>query len=73
MNVDHQTLSFDAFLKLIEDRFLGGSRLDGTNEGWPDPRPDVRENMPVLGDLRAEFDFAQRPIGPLVLDPTPTG
>ncbi|MGE5226527.1 MAG: alkaline phosphatase family protein [Planctomycetaceae bacterium] len=72
LGVDHQTLSFDAFLKLIEDRFLGGSRLDGTNEGWPDPRPDVRESMPTLGDLRKEFDFSQRPIGRVVLDPTPS-
>ena len=26
--IDHQTLSFDAYLKFIEDRFLGGQRLD---------------------------------------------
>ena len=26
--IDQQTLSFDAYLKLIEDRFLGGQRLD---------------------------------------------
>ena len=25
----HQTLSFDAYLKLVEDRFLDGERLDG--------------------------------------------
>ena len=29
LGVDHQTLSFDAYLKLIEDRFLDGWRLDG--------------------------------------------
>jgi phospholipase C len=71
LDVDHQTLSFDAYLKLIEDRFLGGQRLDGQNEGWPDPRPTIREDVPVLGDLRNEFNFSQQPIPPLVLDPSP--
>jgi phospholipase C len=71
LDVDHQTLSFDAYLKLIEDRFLGGQRLDGESEGWPDPRPTVREDVPILGDLRTIFDFEQRPIPKLVLDPRP--
>ena len=44
--IDHQTLSFDAYLKFIEDDFLGGQRLDPTTDGRPDPRPDVRENVP---------------------------
>jgi phospholipase C len=70
LNVDHQTVSFDAYLKLIEDRFLGGARLNGKNEGWPDPRPTIRENA-VPGDLRKDFNFTQRPIPKLVLDPTP--
>jgi phospholipase C len=70
LDVDHQTLSFDAYLKLIEDRFLGGRRLNGNNEGWPDPRPTIRENA-VPGDLRKIFNFSQRPIRKLVLDPTP--
>ena len=26
--IDHQTLSFDAYLKFIEDDFLGGQRID---------------------------------------------
>ena len=55
--IDHQTLSFDAYLKLIEDRFLGGQRLDPLTDGWPDSRPTVRENAPQLGDSREEFDF----------------
>jgi phospholipase C len=59
--VDHQTLSFDAYLKFIEDDFLMGSRLDPRTDGRPDPRPDVRENAAVLGDLRAAFDFTQAP------------
>jgi len=69
--IDHQTLSFDAYLKLIEDRFLGGQRLDPLTDGWPDSRPTVREDAPQLGDLANEFDFTQTPAEPLVLDPTP--
>jgi len=71
LDVDHQTLSFDAYLKLIEDRFMGGQRLDGENMGWPDPRPTVREDVAELGDLSRAFDFEQDPIPPLILDPTP--
>jgi phospholipase C len=69
--IDHQTLSFDAYLKLIEDRFMGGQRLDPATDGWPDSRPTVRENAPELGDLRTAFDFTQTPIPPLILDPWP--
>jgi phospholipase C len=71
LDVDHQTLSFDAYLKLIEDRFLGGRRLDGENDGWPDPRPTIREELEQLGDLRTAFNFSQEPIPPLILDPWP--
>ena len=41
--IDHQTLSFDAYVKFIEDDFLDGQRLDPKTDGRPDPRPDVRE------------------------------
>src|SRR5205807_726313 len=41
--VDHQVLSHDAYVKFIEDDFLGGRRLDPATDGRPDPRPDVRE------------------------------
>jgi phospholipase C len=71
--IDHQTLSFDAYLKLIEDRFLNGQRLNPKTDGRPDPRPTVRENLKILGDLRKDFDFHQKPIPPFVLDPTPSG
>ncbi len=67
--VDHQTLSFDAYAKFIEDLFLGGQRLDPTTDGRPDPRPTVREEVPVLGDLMNDFDFSQKPLPPLVLSP----
>ncbi len=69
--VDHQTLSFDAYLKFIEDDFLGGARIDPKTDGRPDPRPTVRENAKQLGDLRKDFDFTQKPRRPLVLPPPP--
>ena len=69
--IDSQTLSFDAYLKFIEDRFCGGQRLNRF-DGRPDSRPTVRENVPQLGDLSQEFDFTQSPIPPLILDPTPS-
>jgi phospholipase C len=71
LGIDHQILSFDAYLKLIEDRFLGGARLDPATDGRPDPRPTVREEVDILGDLALEFDFSQEPIPPLILDPSP--
>jgi phospholipase C len=69
--IDSQTLSFDAYLRLIEDLFLGSQRLDPATMTRPDSRPTVREEVEVLGDLLEEFDFAQEPIPPLVLDPMP--
>jgi phospholipase C len=69
--IDTQVLSFDAYDKFIEDVFLGGERLDPKTDGRPDPRPTVRENAPVLGDLMNDFDFTQAPRGPLVLKQLP--
>jgi phospholipase C len=73
--IDHQTLSHDAYLKFIEDDFLGGQRLDPRNDGRPDRRPDVRENEPILGTLLNDFNFNQAPLPPLILplreQPTP--
>jgi phospholipase C len=65
--IDHQTLSFDAFNKFIEDVFLGGQRLNPTTDGRPDPRISVRETNPMLGDLSSEFDFSQPPRPPVIL------
>ena len=65
--IDHQTLSFDAYAKFIEDDFLGGQRLDPATDGRPDGRPTVRENLRVLGDLARDFDFTQAPLPPLIL------
>jgi phospholipase C len=69
--IDHQTLSFDAYTKFIEDDFLGGQRLDPVTDGRPDPRPDVREELSQLGDLTADFDFSQPPLAPVLLPVRP--
>ena len=63
--VDHQTLTFDAYLKLIEDRFLEGQRLDPSTDERPDARPVVRETLPLFGDLALAFDFDRPPRPPL--------
>ncbi|MDQ1460803.1 MAG: hypothetical protein QOI08_2287 [Actinomycetota bacterium] len=69
--IDHQTLSHDAYLRFIEDDFLGGARLDPRTDGRPDPRPDVRENVSQLGNLINDFDFNQLPRAPLILSRNP--
>ena len=70
--IDHQTLSFDAYLKFIEDDFLNSQRLNPKNDGRPDPRPDVRENASILGNLLADFNFNQSPRKPIVLPTNPS-
>ncbi len=65
--VDHQILSHDAYLKFIEDDFLHGQRIDPATDGRPDPRPNVRENASILGNLANDFDFDQKPRPPLLL------
>jgi phospholipase C len=69
--IDHQVLSSDAFLKFIEDDFLSGARLDPATDGRPDPRLDVRENAPILGNLASDFNFSQSPRKPLLLPTNP--
>ena len=65
--VDHQTLSFDAYDKFIEDDFLHGQRLDPRSDGRADPRPTVREQVRLLGNLVNDFDFSQAPLSPVFL------
>jgi phospholipase C len=65
--IDHQVLSFDAYAKFIEDDFLSSARLDPKTDGRPDPRPTVRENVPLLGNLVSDFNFNQKPRRPLLL------
>jgi phospholipase C len=65
--IDHQILSHDAYVKFIEDDFLDSARIDPSTDGRPDPRPTVRENVPILGNLVSDFDFDQKPRPPLFL------
>jgi phospholipase C len=65
--IDHQVLSFDAYLKFIEDDFLSGARLNPATDGRPDSRPDVREQASILGNLTSDFNFRQSPRPPMLL------
>ena len=69
--IDHQTLTTDAYLKFIEDDFMGGARLNPATDGRRDPRPTVRENVSILGNLINDFDFTQTPRPPMTLRPCP--
>jgi phospholipase C len=65
--IDHQILSHDAYVKFIEDLFLGGQRIDPNTDGRPDPRPTVRESISILGNLLNDFNFEQSPRPALIL------
>ncbi|HUE05781.1 MAG TPA: alkaline phosphatase family protein [Acidimicrobiales bacterium] len=69
--IDHQVLSSDAYLKFIEDDFLGGSRLNPKTDKRPDPRPTVREDVKILGNVTNDFDFNQAPRPPVLLPTNP--
>ncbi len=82
--IDHSVLSLDNYAVLIEDLFMGGSRLDPNALHQPDSRPDIRDELTTvtfpngtkqqIGDLLDEFDFTQQPMPPLVLSTqTPAG
>jgi len=67
--IDHQILTSDSFLKLIEDTFLNGESM--SQSGRPDPRPDYRDESSKLGNILNDFNFNQQPRAPLVLLPHP--
>jgi len=69
--IDHQILSSDAYLKFIEDDFMNGARLSPITDGRPDPRPTVRENVSILGNIYYDFNFAQAPRPPMTMKPCP--
>ena len=82
--IDHSVLSLDSYATLIEDLFLGSTRLDPAALGQPDSRPDIRDNLKhvvfpdgtkaPIGNLINEFDFKQKPLPPLILSThIPTG
>jgi phospholipase C len=80
--IDDQIVSFDAYLKFIEDIFLKSQRIGGRAGLRPDSRPVVRESLtsvtqPIgtgftghavaIGNLLKDFDFSQTPLKPLIL------
>jgi phospholipase C len=65
--IDHQTLSHDLYNRFIENDFLNGQRLNPATDGRPDPRPNVREASPYLGNPMADFNFNQSPRSPVIL------
>ncbi len=70
--IDHQVLSHDNYNNFIENDFLGGQRLNPATDGRPDPRPNVREASPYLGNLLADFNFNQTPRAPVILPVHPS-
>src|SRR5205823_1336769 len=58
--IDHQVLSFDAYLKFIEDDFLGGRRLDPKTDGRPPEarRPRERRDSGEPGSRLRLFPVA---------------
>src|SRR5258708_29720344 len=52
--VDHQTLSFDAYVKFIEHVFLGGQRFDPATDARPNPLPPVPDTSPPLDNVTAD-------------------
>ncbi|HKR71009.1 MAG TPA: alkaline phosphatase family protein [Streptosporangiaceae bacterium] len=69
--IDHQRLSYDAYLKFIEDDFMAGARLNPRTDGRRDRRPDVRESAAKLGNLAKDFNFSQTPRRRFILNPCP--
>jgi phospholipase C len=81
--IDHQVVSFDAYLKFIEDIFLSSARIGALGTVRPDSRTTIREALtsiaqapspgnaggaPVaVGDLLNDFNFSQAPLPPLIL------
>jgi phospholipase C len=75
--IDHQVMSFDAYLRFIEDLFLSGQRIGGLNGARPDSRPVIRETLATVqsgvpgstdtypvGSLLNDLSFTQRKIAP---------
>jgi phospholipase C len=69
-----QTLSHDAYLKLVEDIFLGKKRIGPTTGkvATKDNRTAIqqRDNAQNLGNLVTEFDFSHGPLAPISLQCT---
>ena len=67
--IDHQTLSFDAYLKFIEDDFLGGARLNPQPTAGPTPGRACARTIPSWAICPATSRYPPRP--PLILPEHP--
>jgi phospholipase C len=67
--IDHQILTSDSLLKLIEDTFVNGESI--CQSGRSDPRPDCRDESTQLGNILTDFNFNQSPRAPMILSPHP--
>ena len=59
--IDHQTLSFDAYVKFIEDVFLRGDGSIRPPMAGPTLDPPCGKNIAALRDLARDFDFTLPP------------
>ena len=67
--IDHQILTSDSLLKLIEDVFANGESISQVRAARSSP--DYRDQSTQLGNLLNDFDFGQAPRRPLLLSPHP--
>jgi phospholipase C len=67
--IDHQVLSTDSYLRLIEDVFTNSERM--SSAGRPDPRPDYRDESTQLGNIDKDFDWQKSPRPPMLLSEHP--
>ena len=58
--IDHQTLSFDAYVKFIEDDFLARpAPRPARPTDAPTRGPTCARTSPILGNLANDFDFTR--------------
>jgi len=70
--VDHQTLSFDAYLKFIEDDFWAASASTRRTTAGPTGARTCARTPPSWVILTEDFDFDQGPRPPLTLPTDPS-
>jgi hypothetical protein len=61
-----------SFTDVKQDGQLGDVKNLSATDGRPDPRPDVRGNASILGNLAADFDFNAPPRPPVLLPAHPS-
>jgi phospholipase C len=67
--IDHQVLSTDSFLNVIEQIFTKGKGISSADR--PDPRPDYRDQSKQLGNIDKDFNWKQPGRPPMLLSTHP--